>query len=72
MINELIQKPHPAKAILINEFKMPLTSIARYLGITYQYTSIILSGLVVTKKHDKKLWGLVEELKKEEEVKKSE
>ncbi len=66
MIRELKQTPHPAKAILVNELKVPISSISKYLGITYPYTCTILSGLIVTKKHDKKLFELIEKVKKEQ------
>lgn len=64
MINGLVQKPHPVKQILVNELKLSIMSISKYLGITYPYTCNILSGFIMTKKHDAKLWELVENMKK--------
>jgi len=65
MIKEYIRKEHPAKAILMRDYKLPLSTIANFIGISYPYTSNVLSGNYSTKKHDEKLNELIELCKQE-------
>ena len=59
--------PHPARDILIYQYKLPRTAVSKFLGVSYSYTCSLLSGVITTRKHDKKLWELIELCRKEKE-----
>ena len=65
ILDQFQQKPHPAKQIL-KQYGLNNSVIARYLNVTTNYVSNILTGYVTPKEHiDKRLWQLVKELEKE-------
>jgi hypothetical protein len=65
MIEGYEQRPHPAKAILIKEFGLKIINIANYLGVSYPHACNLMSGIYLTKKHDKRLNELIELCRKE-------
>jgi len=65
MFEQYKTKEHPAKAILMRDYKLPLSVIANFIGISYSYTCNVLSGTYPTKKHNEKLNELIELCKQE-------
>lgn len=55
--------PHPLKNTLTKELGLSISQISNYLGLTYPYVSNILSSLYRTRKHDKRLQKLVDDMK---------
>jgi len=56
--------PHPTRDILIYQYKLPRTAVSKFLGVSYSYTCSLLSGIITTGKHDKKLWEPVDLVRK--------
>jgi len=65
ILDKFQQKPHPVKPIL-KKYGVNNCVIARYLNLSPNYVSNILTGYLTPKKQiDNKLWQLVKELEKE-------
>ena len=62
-LEEFQPQPHPTKAI-INSQKIPISVIAKYLGVSYFYASKILSGIVrATPRIEHRLQELIAKIK---------
>lgn len=67
MINpqDLLPTPHPSKKVF-KSHNFPISAVAKHLGISYNFTCNILSGIArVTPENELKLRKLVEILQKE-------
>jgi len=59
---ELLPQEHPTKAIFKNH-KLPISAVANYLGLSFSYVSLMLSGVArVTPLNDTKLKELAAQL----------
>ena len=64
-IDEFKSRPHPYKSIL-KEHGVAVTTVANYLGITYQYVYNTLSGHVkMSQRMEEKLTPLIQQLEAE-------
>lgn len=55
--------PHPTRAFFKSN-NIPISAVARYLGLSFSYTSNLLSGIHrMTPENDRKLRELVDQLK---------
>ncbi len=62
---DFLPTPHPSKAIF-KKHKYPVAAVAKYLGLSYNFTCNILAGIVrVTPENEFKLRELTEALEGE-------
>ena len=60
-------KPHPGKEIFA-QLNISLGTVSKFLGLSYSYTSLLLTGnCKMPKKHEAKLNELIELVRKERE-----
>jgi hypothetical protein len=65
ILKSFLPTPHPSKAVF-NSHKFPISAVAKYLGLSYNFTCNILSGTTrVTDENELRIKELVEMLEKE-------